>query len=71
MFTLFLYSLPLLLVAVLIHWLMRKSPSSLRLLVAAAIWPGLLLAAILWVVIVGDQMPPDAVLIDHSQLEGK
>jgi hypothetical protein len=68
MLTLWMYSLPLLLVAGIVFWLMRQSPFWLRALVAGSIWPVLPLAFTLWILIVGDQMPPDAVIIDPATL---
>ena len=68
MLTLWTYSLPLLLVAGIVFSLMRQSPFWLRALVACSIWPLLPLAFTLWILIVGDQMPPDAVLVDPDNL---
>ena len=69
MITVWIYSLPLLLVAVLVYWQMQKSRPWLRIVVAALIWPALPLALTLWIVIVGDQMPPGAVLLDPETLK--
>jgi len=56
----FLYSLP---VAVIAYFLLRKSRPLLRVVIALAIWLLPPLALIVWVLIVGDQPPPDAVLV--------
>ncbi len=67
--TIWLYSLPLLLIAGIVYWLMRRSTPWLRILVVSAIWPALPLGLSLWIVIVGDQMPPNAVLINPETLQ--
>jgi hypothetical protein len=69
MFAIWIYSLPLLLLAGFAYWLLRNSATWLRVSVTAIIWPALPVALTLWVVIVGDQMPPNAVLVDPETLE--
>ena len=56
----FIYTLPVALAA---YFLLRKRGASLRVGLPLAIWLIPPLALITWVLIVGDQAPPDAVLI--------
>ena len=55
-------------IAILVYFLMRTaSPRVLR-IVAGVIWPGVPLILTIWILIVGDQMPSDAVLVDPATL---
>jgi formate hydrogenlyase subunit 3/multisubunit Na+/H+ antiporter MnhD subunit len=56
----FLYTLPVAFVA---YFLLRKRDTSLRVGLSLAIWLIPPLALIIWVLIIGDQAPPDAVLV--------
>ena len=71
MIMLWVYSLPLLLVAGFVFWLMRKSTLWLRFVVAGFIWLALPLGLTVWVLMVGDQPPPDAIIIAPPPTSGR
>lgn len=68
MVMLFLYSLP---PAVIAYFLLRKKGESLRYGVPVALWLGLPVLFIMYVLIIGDQMPPDAVVISPAPKPGQ
>ncbi len=71
MIMLWIYTLPLLLVAGVVFWLMRKSALWLRVVVAGFIWLALPVGLTVWVLIVGDQPPADAIIISAPPSTGR
>lgn len=63
MVMIFLYSLPLALIA---FFLLRNKSVNVRLGVSLALWIVPPLVILVYVLIIGDQMPPDAVIISPA-----
>lgn len=71
MIMLWIYSLPLLLLAGVVFWFMRTSALWLRFAVAGSIWLVPPLVLTVWVLIVGDQPPPDAIIVAPPPSTGR